>query len=110
MIMVIALAIPVVGIYSASLVRIVNGIKDDSVLSSQDVQVVNMEKREGVWRVGARRHSLSRYYLDVRMPDGEIQRIKVRSGAYNHANIDGTYTMILHQGNLGITWSAYELQ
>ena len=110
MIMVIALAIPVVGIYSASLVRIVNGIKDDSVLSSQDVQVVNMEKREGVRRVGVGHHSLSRYYLDVRMPDGEIQRIKVRSGAYNHANIDGTYTMILHQGNLGITWSAYELQ
>ena len=110
MIMVIALAIPVVGIYSASLVRIVNGIKDDSVLSFQYVQVVNMEKREGVRRVGVGHHSLSRYYLDVRMPDGEIQRIKVRSGAYNHANIDGTYTMILHQGNLGITWSAYELQ
>lgn len=109
-IMVIALAIPVVGIYSASLVRIVNGIKDDSVLSFQYVQVVNMEKREGVRRVGVGHHSLSRYYLDVQMPDGEIQRIKVRSGAYNHANIGGTYTMILHQGNLGITWSAYELQ
>ena len=62
MIMVIALAIPVVGIYSASLVRIVNSINDNSILSSQDVQVVNKEKSEGVWRVGARRHSLSHYY------------------------------------------------
>ena len=110
MIMVIALAIPVVGIYSASLVRIVNSINDNSILSSQDVQVINKEKSEGVWRVGARRHSLSHYYLDVRMPNDSNQRVEVRSGAYNHANIDGTYTMILHQGNLGITWSAYELQ
>ncbi|ENU38847.1 hypothetical protein I6G67_06850 [Acinetobacter johnsonii] len=106
MIMVIALALPVVGIYSASLVRVVNSINDNSILSVQDVQVVNKEKSES----GSRRNRYASYYLDVRMSDGEIQRIKVRSGAYNHANIDGTYTMILHQGNLGITWSGYELQ
>ncbi|MFN3289381.1 MAG: hypothetical protein ACK410_02920 [Acinetobacter sp.] len=47
MIMVIALALPVVGIYSASLVRIVNSINDNSTLSSQDVQVVNKEKNGG---------------------------------------------------------------
>lgn len=110
MIMVIALAIPVVGIYSASLVRIVNSINDNSILSSQDVQVVNKEKSEGVWRVGARRHSLSHYYLDVRMSDGAVQRVKVRSGDYYNTNVDGGYKMTLHKGNLGITWSAYELQ
>ena len=106
MIMVIALAIPVVGIYSASLVRIVNSINDNSILSSQDVQVVNKEKSES----SSRRNRYANYYLDVRMSDGEVRRLKLRSSEYYNTSVDGGYKMTLHKGNLGITWSAYELQ
>ncbi|MEG0489024.1 MAG: hypothetical protein RR575_13995 [Acinetobacter sp.] len=104
MIMVIALALPVVGIYSASLVCVVNSINDNSILSSQDVQVVNKEKNEGS------RRRPTNYYLYMRMPDGGIQGIKVGSSDYYNTNVDGSYKMTLHKGNLGITWSAYELQ
>ena len=106
MIMVIALALPIVGIYSVSLVGIVNSINDNSILSSQDVQVVNKEKSES----SSRRNRYANYYLDVRMSDGEVRRLKVRSSEYYNTSVDGGYKMTLHKGNLGITWSAYELQ
>ena len=106
MIMVIALALPIVGIYSVSLVGIVNSINDNSILSSQDVQVVNKEKSES----SSRRNRYANYYLDVRMSDGEVRRLKLRSSEYYNTSVDGGYKMTLHKGNLGITWSAYELQ
>ena len=106
MIMVIALALPIVGIYSVSLVGIVNSINDNSILSAQDVLVVNKEKSES----SSRRNRYANYYLDVRMSDGEVRRLKVRSSEYYNTSVDGGYKMTLHKGNLGITWSAYELQ
>ena len=106
MIMVIALALPIVGIYSVSLVGIVNSINDNSILSSQDVQVVNKEKSES----SSRRNRYANYYLDVRMSDGEVRRLKLRSSEYYNTSVDGGYKMTLHKGNLGIPWSAYELQ
>ncbi len=53
---------------------------------------------------------ISHYYLDVRMSNGEIQRIEARSGDYYNTSIDGAYKMTLHKSNLGITGSSYELQ
>ena len=106
MIMVIALALPIVGIYSVSLVGIVYNINDNSILSSQDVQVINKEKSES----GTRRNRYPSYYLDVRMFDGEVRRLKVRSSEYYNTSVDGGFKMTLHKGNLGIPWSAYELQ
>ena len=106
MIMVIALALPIVGIYSVSLVGIVNSINDNSILSAQDVLVVNKEKSES----SSRRNRYANYYLDVRMSDGEVRRLKLRSSEYYNTSVDGGYKMTLHKGNLGITWSAYELQ
>ncbi len=68
------------------------------------MQVVNKEKSEGS------RRRPTNYYLDVRMSDGGVQRIKVRSSEYYNTSVDGSYKMTLHKGNLGITWSGYELQ